>query len=268
MAGNNKIGGFEDQSQSYMVSVSDLMAGLLFLFIITIMVFALSLKEAEQKKDQEVKALRANKEARNEMLTELEQSLQDAGIEVVIDLQQGILRLPEEVLFASGQAKLDKKGKKNIKMLAIALATVLPCYVHNQMDSPHCKENNLNRYKAKIDAVFIEGHTDDVRISRKNKKFDDNWELSTSRSIETFKQLKHYGEGLVSEYSGLVELANSQEKAIFSVSGYADQRPVVDNVDKTTRSRNRRIDLRFIMEPPETEPEPEPIEKTREHLKP
>ena len=242
------------------------MAGLLFLFIITIMVFALSLKEAEQEKDQEVKALRANKEARNELLTELEKSLKAAGVEVQIDLEQGVLRLPEEILFASGRTHFDRSGLENIRKLATALSLVLPCYVANRLNAPYCKLNNLNRHEAVVDAVFIEGHTDDIPVSRNLRRFRNNWELSTARSIETFKKLSDYGKDMIYDASDLMGLSNSKSEVIFGVSGYADQRPVVQNVDSVTRSRNRRIDLRFIMEPPEVEPEP--LVKTRERLQP
>jgi len=267
----NRIIESGEDGQGYLVSVSDLMAGLLFLFIITIMVFALSLKETEhkldkkeQEKDIEVRALRANKDARNELLTELDKSLKNAGVEVVIDLEQGVLRLPEDVLFASGKATLNQNGLDNIQKLASALALVLPCYVANRSEAEYCKTNKLNHFSAKVDAVFIEGHTDDVPVSQNLWKFHDNWELSTARSIETFKQLELFGKHLIYDETDLLTLSNSKSEAIFGVSGYADQRPVLPNTDDSSRSRNRRIDLRFIMEPPDTEPEP--IPKTREYL--
>ncbi len=264
MKGNGSQTLSPEDGQGYLVSVSDLMAGLLFLFIIALMVFALSLKEAEQEKNEEVKALRANKEARNELLTELEKSLKDAGVEVVIDLEQGVLRLPEEVLFRSGSARLDRNGRENIRKLASALALVMPCYVSTHLDAPYCQERKLNRYKAKVNAVFIEGHTDDIKVSLGHKKFHDNWELSTARSIETSKELREAGNGLLYDGNDLLTLANSNHEIIFGVSGYADQRPVVPNTDNESRARNRRIDLRFIMEPPSVEPEP--VTKTREQM--
>jgi len=42
---------------------------------------------------------------------------------------------------------------------------------------------------------------------------------------------------------------------LFSVSGYADRRPVAPNEDEEGRRHNRRIDLRFIMSPPKLTPD-------------
>ena len=48
----------------------------------------------------------------------------------------------------------------------------------------------------------------------------------------------------------LPTLVNDRNEQIFSVSVYADTRPIADNATDTGRRDNRRIDVRFSMLPP------------------
>lgn len=48
----------------------------------------------------------------------------------------------------------------------------------------------------------------------------------------------------------LATLLNDRSEQIFSVSGYADTRPIADNATDAGRRDNRRIDMRFSMTPP------------------
>ena len=46
---------------------------------------------------------------------------------------------------------------------------------------------------------------------------------------------------------------NDRGELIFSVSGYADTRPIAENTSEAGRRENRRIDIRFSMAPPSEE---------------
>ena len=71
-----------------------------------------------------------------------------------------------------------------------------------------------------VETVFIEGHTDNVDIH--TDEFPSNWELSTKRAINTWNLMR----GDVPE---LDRDKNANEQPIFSCSGYADTRPIVDD---------------------------------------
>jgi hypothetical protein len=82
--------------------------------------------------------------------------LKQKGISVTVIENEGILRLPEEILFNSSKWELNLKGHEAVKSLADALDQVLPCYtVGNRSGAENCPST-----KAKIEAIFIEGHAD------------------------------------------------------------------------------------------------------------
>jgi chemotaxis protein MotB len=102
---------------------------------------------------------------------------------------------------------------------------------------------------------LIEGHTDSVPIGA-GFRYRDNLELSAARSAEVLRMMRDCE-------PGLERLRNRGGMAVVSVSGYGETR-LADPADPEA-ARNRRIDLRFLMELPEAE-EPEPVAETREGL--
>jgi flagellar motor protein MotB len=248
---NNHETATEEEGQGYLVSVSDMMASLLFLFIITLMVFVINFHEEKVKKELETKkikdikeALTDAKEARKQLLKDLEESLKRDGVVVRIDIDKGLLRLPESILFESGKADLQEKGKRSLTILASHLAKKLP-YYSGRRDAPRPPQCPIDCWKpGRLDAVFIEGHTDNIPINTSKSKFESNWELSAKRSINTFRWMM----GVMPE---LKKLKNSEGQSLFGVSGYADSRPVKENTNDENRRLNRRIDIRFILSQPE-----------------
>lgn len=222
----------------YLVSISDLMASLLFLFVIALVIFAIRLNTAVAKHEFQVKRLSDSKEVRDSLLVQLERALLDHGIEVRVDLDKGVLRIPEKILFASGRADLGPEGIKSLGIVASELNSLLPKYAYLPGISPSSDTTLVGR----LDAIFIEGHTDDLPLVP-GAPFPDNWHLSAVRAINTFKQM------LTSE-AELSHYKNRNGQPLFSVTGYADQRPVSKNAGDAGRAQNRRIDLRFIMASP------------------
>ena len=233
----------EKSNHNYLASVSDMMAGLLFIFIILLMVFVIKLQMQKEHYIEKTTELTDAKEVRAALLRDLERSLKQKGVRLTIDEEKGILRMPEDVLFPSGTAQLDLNGLESVKKLSESLFEELPCYAWAQDNGrpAGCEESEWK--PGKIDAVFIEGHTDNMPL-KKNVIFKDNWELSVKRSIVTYQTLI----GLKPELEGLV---NQNGEPLFSVSGYADARPLIKHANPTAEPSNRRIDLRFILAPPQ-----------------
>lgn len=224
----------------YLASVSDLMSGLLFVFMIALMVFALSFVFQEHLKKQELERLQGSDLAREELLRSIEERLRTRGVEVRVDARQGVLRLREGILFDSGSALLGEAGTAVVSVLAGVLAETLPCYTVEAM-SPLERDCPSRSDSALLDALLIEGHTDDRPIVARNQ-FEDNWELSTARARTVYLKL-------LEQRGGLDLLRNRDSQSILSVSGYADRRPVAENTSDDNRRQNRRIDLRFILSP-------------------
>lgn len=239
-------------TEGYYISISDLMAGLIFLFIITLMVFALNLAASHQDLKSKVKEteltlseLRDAKKVRSQLLMEIRDLLVAQHFTVQVNLEHGILRLQEEILFPFGSATLQPGGKVMLAWLAVIFEDVLPCYT-GTLEAPRPVECSKRWYPGKVEAIFIEGHTDKVAVSEKCR-FRDNWDLSAARAT-TYRFM-------TDSSPHLNELTNQQGQPIFSVSGYAEKRPLRLGDTEEERRLNRRIDFRFIMTPPKETPE-------------
>jgi len=222
--------------ENYFVSMTDLMVGLVFVFIILLMYFAIQFQDVTEE------LTGAGKE-RTKILEKLQQTLKERGVEVVIDRQDGVLRLPDSILFDSGEAVLKPDGRAAVAHLADALNEVLPCYTEGVPKNRSCPAS-----KHRVESVYIEGHTDSDHYAGAGG-LRDNWDLSVVRATNTYR-------ALIDLKPPLSILCSSKGKRcdpVLSVSGYGPQRPVPEGAgsEEDQKSRNRRIDLRLIMATPD-----------------
>lgn len=295
------------EEDSYLASVSDLMVGLLFVFIIMLMAFALSYRSAEDRAgttgaelaserdaasrarkaaeaerrrlsievddleaDQEVlrqqlsavlsqrdalgtaiEALAERDVVRSSMLQRVQDLLAERSVEVSIDPENGILRLPEALLFESGASALREEGERALREVASALARSLPCYAQappaTQVD---CRQGTMPI----LEAVLVEGHTDSRPFTGGGV---DNWTLAALRGVNTFKALVRF-------QPSLDLLRNPRGEALLGVSSYEARRPVAAGTTPEMQRLNRRIDLRFLV----AAPAGEELEQLRRALDP
>jgi chemotaxis protein MotB len=255
-----------DEEENYFISMTDMMVGVLFIFIIMLMVFALNFREQtdnqadeterlqqasvdlskeakriadrledlQAKVDEEVGSLEAEQWIRNDLLDDIQTALAREGLTVEVDERNGVLRLTEDsVSFERDEATLDDQARENVLRIAAALASVLPRYTACQPTAPvaGCGESGSTT----IETVFIEGHTDRTGTA------DRNWSLSTQRAVVTYRLID-------TAEPTLAMLANRDGNQIISVSGYGPTRPVTTDPTPNDYAPNRRIDLRFVME--------------------
>ena len=206
---------------SFTISISDLMSGLLAIFILVLSYFILNFSQATAQLTQ-------NDVTRAELLRFMQRELEREGVKVSVDEQHGILRISEGVLFDVGLADVKPQGQIVIRKLGSVLETAL----------------DSEQFKGRVETIFIEGHTDNVPIN--NGIFPSNGELSTKRAINTWLTMS-------SANPRLPWFPNDKGELIFSVSGYADTRPIAENSTEAGRRDNRRIDIRFSMTPPTEE---------------
>src|ERR1700710_2310664 len=106
-----------EEEESYFVSMADMMVGLLFVFIILLLYFALQFRQTTQD-------LSSAEQSRAAILKRLDQQLRDHGLAVSIETGSGVLRLPEDVLFEVGRADLTPRGRQAVAVLGQAMADV------------------------------------------------------------------------------------------------------------------------------------------------
>jgi len=137
------------------------------------------------------------------LVTDLESELQQGAIEIE-QLRSGLrLAVSDEILFASGSAKLDPGGVDLLKKVAA----------------------NINKLDYAID---VEGHTDNIAIRGVLKKrYPSNWELAGARASSVVRLLERAG------------IDGDRLKAI----SRASHAPVASNDDEDGRSMNRRIEI-------------------------
>jgi chemotaxis protein MotB len=278
----------EDSEENYFVSLSDLMTGVVFIFVILLCAFAFhyqneaqavrdaiaaakdlsiendkitqiakenrrkaeeiqnsesemtekanelkklaeNAQEDARKKGEKIDAisqlLRDRDESLKKNLSGLVAKLSDRGVRVLFDPSNGVIRLPEELLFARGNDMLSKKGERGLKVIAEELLPVL---------KTGCTDGSSFR----LESVFIEGHTDSDPI--RSSRFSDNWDLSAARATNTYR-------ALIQAKPELELFVNPSKLRVLGVSGYGENRPVAPNDTDDNKKSNRRVDLRFLM---------------------
>lgn len=75
-------------------------------------------------------------------------------------------------------------------------------------------------------AVAVEGHTDNINI--RSSRFRSNWDLSAMRAVSVAQELF---------------IDNVLDSRRFSVTGFADAKPLVPNDSAENRDRNRRVEI-------------------------
>jgi chemotaxis protein MotB len=220
-----------DVDGGYIASASDLMIGLLFVFIILVVVLALEQRRQQQAFDDQVAGVVGAGDPLIVVTGAIGQALKKALPNVRVDPKTGVISLPEDALFARGSAQLSESGRQVLASAAEQLAEAMPCFVDNQRAKRSCPGNP---YGHEIETVFIEGHTDSVPFASGGR---DNFDLSLARAraVEMAMVLN----------SPLVEFRNKAGQQVFSFSAYADKRPL-PNTDPTD-GVNRRVDLRIVL---------------------
>lgn len=248
-----------EEGENYFVSMTDMMVGVLFIFIIMLMIFALDFRtktdvqdnaidvarEVARKLDDlqkdvkaEIASMDRSQETRRKLLTTLKSELKADGMDVQIDEANGVLRLTEDaVRFDASQSILLDRAKFNVDRIARVLEKVIPNYVACQISAGQnkCRAG----LESSIETVFIEGHTDSTGARGGDDRY--NWQLSAERSVNTYREIVNFAPSLRS-------LRNTRNEEIISVSGYASTRPIDPSENHEAWARNRRIDLRFVME--------------------
>jgi chemotaxis protein MotB len=239
------------EGHDYFASMTDLMLGLVFIFIIVLMVVALNMRQPAPKVAMAVPVqpvaaatpsttAEANLARRN-LLHDIAKIL-DGVLPVAIDEENGTLQLGGDVLFPAGSADAYPEALPKLRVLAEALAKVLPCY-SVAADTTAAVACEIG-YEGRLDAIYIEGHTDTTPIH--TTRFQSNWDLSVARASATFAQLVAYS-------PVIARLKNDHAETLIGVSGYGEFRPVDTSGTAAGMLRNRRIALRFIMATPEAE---------------
>lgn len=285
--------GASEAEESYFISMTDIMVGMLFVFIILLMYFVfriqntsepmvplsehqaviadrdvakLRIKELEEElarlsQNPLEKYLQAADTVRESILKGMQESLRtipgikDGDVRVIAD--QGILRLSGDMLFPQGRSTIipNSPSDSAVRALSAALLKVLPCFSLGPASRP-IKACNPNAVF--LDAVFVEGHTDNVPITGLLEGgVADNLSLSARRATNTEQAIYLHGPALAQMFSISPSQDGRQlgqgDSPLINAAAFGDTRPVRSNETAEGQRSNRRIDLRLLMYSPRTE---------------
>jgi chemotaxis protein MotB len=165
-----------------------------------------SLAERE-KKVIELEQVMANKDkAVQDLRTKISNALlnfKENDITVKVKNGKVYVSLAEQLLFGSGSIDVDNKGVTALQQLAKAIKD----------------QRDLN--------IVVEGHTDNVPISKKTQYMTDNWDLSVMRATSITKILTKAG-------------VSPQQ---VTASGRGEYSPLASNDSPQNKQKNRRTEI-------------------------
>jgi flagellar motor protein MotB len=269
IAADEDAHGASEEGENYFVSMTDMMVGVLFIFIIMLMVFALDFKtkavetaqvtheqreaierqkraleeaqkvarrvgELQAEVNREIGALDQAAAVRRQLVEDIAKRLKDARIDVTLSPKSDVLRLTEKAInFPLGVSTPTQDTKTNVPVIARIVREVLNDYVacRSVVGERRCAASD----RPKVETIFVEGHTD-VRGDDRS-----NWTLSTGRAATVYQEF-------IAAAPELRTYFNRDGQEVLSVSGYSSTRPVDPSPTEQAYATNRRIDLRFVME--------------------
>jgi chemotaxis protein MotB len=254
------------EEAGYLASASDLMVGLLFIFILMVVILSQRVSDttplltdiepvipvldetlivttepadptpAEPEPSTSEPAVTSKLDPTPPtplvpVTTIIGKKLRAGGVNVIIDPTSGVITLPGDALFPLGAADLSNSGKATLTLAKSILNQILPCYIYSERISrSDCPENSEN---VEIETIFIEGHTDSSPL---NRGIYTNWHLGLDRARAIYDVIVP---------GQMQNFKNERTLEVVGISSYADKRPNKEN--PTDDSKNRRVELRFVL---------------------
>lgn len=219
-------------------SYSDMMAGLLLLFILVMSIALVSLQESyeaevvarkeqealskeieQQKKIMEEQQTKIDKiiGIKAELISDLKKEFTDKNLKVSIDEDTGAIIFDANVLFAYNDSNLTEEGRA-------MLDAMLPVYCSTLLEE---------KYLPYLSQIIIDGFTDSKGT------FDFNLELSQRRALAVANHL------LETEKTFLDDKKSEILKSKLSVNGCSENDLVVDSNGKENADASRRVEVKF-----------------------
>lgn len=289
-----------EHNSDYFISMTDMMVGVLFVFIIIVSYFVLELQKSLEKielkeevivlskhqtivtkKDDVIEKLEAEVERlkrnswelyaiaannrRVEIIQAISEVLKREGIQFTADPVMGVIRLEGDGLFNQGSSDLHARAGavERINKLSAALHDNIQCYGLHQKDEKVVLPPDFkacNPDHVFIEAVYVEGHSD-------SDAFRGVLRDGSRNNLELSARRATNTYAQMAAYTPLLtSIVNPLGQQALSTAAYGAQRPVAENTSPENKVLNRRIDLRFVMYLPKDEKAKQALQERVERL--
>lgn len=179
---------------------------------------SLTIDELEKLEDMDEEKLEEIVEKKANLLTDLAQAYQEAGLDVDINETTGEITLDSTILFEVSKADISSEGKEFLKKFISIYASVV----------------FSEKYENFVSHIMVEGHTDT------SGDYDMNLELSQKRA----DTVKDY---CLSEEAGVDVAYIDALTATMKSLGYSYDNPIYNDNGEVDMEASRRVAFRFLI---------------------
>lgn len=170
-----------------------------------------SLREQSEEREVLKSEISNVRNTYDELVQELKDDIANGAVGVKETAKGLTITMGNQILFASGKAGLQPRGKKVLMQVAGVIKKT---------------DNRL---------IQVEGHTDNLPIATSLKgQFPSNWELSSARSAAVVRFLQEEGK---------------IEPARLVLTAFSEYRPLAENGTSEGRQQNRRVEITLLPQP-------------------
>jgi len=184
------------------VAFADLMTGLLGAFVLLLLGVMLTQLELATHLDAEVQKRQAEEQQRLSLQKALAIPLASGRI----TLNHGRIGISGKLLFETNSDQLQPEGRRLLQSLVGPLRSYLT---------------------GRDELLMVSGFTDDQSVGQRNRRFEDNWELSAQRALTVTRTLIEEG----------------MPAAMLFAAAFGQEQPLLPNRDEQARAQNRRVEM-------------------------
>ena len=184
------------------ISFADLMTGLMGAFVLLLIGVMTAQLEMASSLETEIQKRQLEEQKR----LSLEQALAVPLASGRITLNNGRIGISGKLLFELNSDQLQPEGRQLLKSLVGPLQAYLT---------------------SREEILMVSGFTDDKTVTRRNRQFDDNWELSAQRALTVTRTLIEEG----------------VPPSMLFAAAFGQEQPLVPNTSEQARAQNRRVEI-------------------------
>jgi outer membrane protein OmpA-like peptidoglycan-associated protein len=215
----------------YWQSYSDMMAGLLLIFILVMsMALIQSNQKIEENRRQEKQLNEQKKQinklvgVKQDIISDLIDEFKKKNLSADIDKDTGAIRLDSQILFDLDKYELKKDGEKSLDDIMNVYLNVL----------------FKTGYYENVSEIIIEGHTDT------DGEYMYNLDLSQKRALSVVKYC------LQSKNLNISGTQQEQLRKMLTANGKSESIPINQSNGEIDKEKSRRVEIKFRLKDDET----------------